>query len=169
MATHYPSILGPNVKPDNSGNVWQEPYSIKATNDFWDFLTWVFANSGAAKIVIHGTFIVPDNYVGTAKIIIFWTSQTITNNVVWDFAYRDITGNNTASLDQATAQETVGSGAVAAPGATDRLMQTTLTLTAGNFVAGDIVEFRLSRDKSSGSDTLAGTVQLVDAAFSYTD
>lgn len=167
MAIQYPSILGGNSKPDNSGNVWQEPYSIKATNDFWDNLVWNFLNSGSAKIVLYGTFVVPSNYASTAKIVIYWTSQTTSGNVVWDFAYRDVASG--ASLDQATAQETVGSGAVAAPGSVNLEMQTTLTLTGANFVAGDLIEFRLSRDKSSGSDTLAGAVQLLDALFSYSD
>ena len=106
MATHRISILNWATVPDTSGNVYMEPYNILATNDIWDRLVTIFRDT-ATRIGLPGGFTVPKNYVGTAKIIVVWTATATTGDVVWDFDYRAVGGNDTESLDQTGTQESV--------------------------------------------------------------
>ncbi len=166
MATHRIPILA-GASPDNSGDVFSEPYSVKATNGLWDYPVWVF-NDTATRIGLRGKFDVPQNYVGTAKIIVHWTSTAVTGDVEWDFDYRAIGGDDTESLDQATAQETVNINDTA-PSAVNERMTATLTLTAANLAAGDTAQFELFRDGTDAGDTLAAAVTVHDVLFEYAD
>jgi len=166
MATIRIPILEGNLRPDDSGNCFPEPYTIKATNDHWLRQVWIFNNAGSAVISLHGGFELPLDYVGTAKVVIVWTAQTTSGNVVWNFDYRGVGGNDTESLDQATSQETV-TVTDAAPGAVNRRLEVSISLTSANLAAGDSVEFFVSRDKSSGSDTMAGAATLWDLELEY--
>jgi len=58
-------------------------------------------NDTATRDLLYGLFNVPKNYVGTASVIIVWTTTAITGNVVWDFDYRTVAGDDANSLDQA--------------------------------------------------------------------
>ena len=167
MATHSIPILGANTVPDTSGSVFLEPYTVKATNDVWGFLVFIFSDT-ATRIGLRGMFRVPQNYVGTAAILVDWTSTATSGDVEWDFDYRAVGGNDAESMDQAGTQESVNSNDTA-PGATDRLMTISLGLTSANLVAGDLVEFELFRDGTDGGDTMAAAAVLFGAHFSYAD
>ena len=166
MATQRISILGANTVPDASGNVYFQPYNIVATNDVWRHLVVIFADS-ATRDLLYGQFEVPQNYVGNAKIYPIWTAQVTSGNVVWDFDYRTVGGDDTTSLDQSGVEEAL-TVTDAAPTATDRRMTPSMTATAANFAAGETVTFLLARDGAS-ADTLAGAVTLFDLIFEYTD
>ena len=92
MATFRKSIAG-GIIPGASGNVFWEPYSIKATNDTWRNLVLIY-NDTATRDIAHGVFDVPLNYVGTPKFYVIWTSTAISGNVVWDLDYRAIGGDD---------------------------------------------------------------------------
>ena len=167
MATFRLPILGWGTTPDTGGDVFFEPYSIKATNDNWDSLIVVF-NDTAARDGLHGRFDVPQNYVGTANVVIVWSSTATSGDVEWDFDYRAVGGNDTESLDQATAQESVNSNDTA-PSATNERMEISISLTDGNFAAGDTVEWALFRDGTDVGDTISAAVMLFDLYFEYAD
>lgn len=167
MATHRMSILGANTVPDTSGNVFFEPYDVKATNDVWDLLVCVF-NDTATRIGLRGAFNVPKNYVGTASIIVVWTSTATTNNVVWDFDYRAVGGNDTESLDQAGTQEAV-TVTDAAPTAAHRRLEASMALTSANLAADDTVLFELFRDGVNASDTMAAAALVFDVLLQFND
>jgi len=153
--------------PDSSGNVFLEPYPIKATNDFWKSTVYIF-NDTATDDYLYGQFRVPDDYVGTAKIVITWTTTATTDDVRWEFAYRAVGGDDAESLDQSTAQETV-TQADTAPSAANEKMTITIDLTSSNFAPGDIVTWRLGRTGTNAGDTLAAAAQLWDLRFQYKD
>ena len=165
--THRISILGANTLPDASGNVFFEPYSIKATNDVFNHGHFIF-NDTATRLALHGLFSVPKNYVGTAKIVFVWTTTATSGDVEWDFDYRAVGGNDAESLDQATAQETVNVNDTA-PSAVNERMEVEIALTDGNFAADDTVEFLAVRDGTDAGDTIAAAVQLVGLYFEYAD
>lgn len=168
MATHRIPILGfANPSGGTAGAVFPEPYAIKATNDVWNPIVWIFTDT-ATKDGLHSRFVVPKNYVGSAKFIIVWTSTVITNNVRWVVEYRTVGGDDTTSLDQAGTEESLGVTDTA-PGAANRRLETSVTATAANFAADEEVEFALFRDGTSGSDTLAGSVILFQLLFEYAD
>lgn len=167
MATLRKSILGINTKPDTSGNVYFDSYANHATNDVWPFNLFVFTDSGT-RIGIYGTFDVPQNYVGGAKFIMVWTSATTSGDVEWDVDYRAVGGNDTESLDQSGSQESLNV-ADTAPSAAHERLTAELSATAGNFAAGDTVEFGAFRDGTDAGDTHAASALLVDVLFEYTD
>jgi len=80
MATHRIPILGWATRPDTSGDVFMEPATIKGTNDFFQGFVWVFNDSGNDD-ELYGRFTVPQNYVGTAAIIVVWTSTATSGDV----------------------------------------------------------------------------------------
>lgn len=167
MATHRIPILGHGTAPDTSGNVFFEPYSIKATNDVWQRGVFIF-NDTATRIGLHGGFNVPKNYVGGAVFVPVWTSTAIAGDVEWDVDYRAVSGDDTESLDQAGSQESLNQNDTA-PSAAHERMEISIAATAANFVADDEVEFTLFRDGTDAGDTIAATVILFGFLFEYTD
>lgn len=167
MATHRIPILGFPTLPDTSGNVTPEPASVTQTNDRYPGLVFKFADSGTV-IKLGGRFRVPKNYVGSPKIGLVWTSTATSGNVVWGVAYTAIGGDDSESLDPSADQET-GSVTDAAPTASQRKLEPTISLTAGNFAVDDVVEFSIERTGTSGSDTMAAAAVLYHAFFEYAD
>lgn len=166
MAIHRIPILAGAV-PDTSGNVFVEKYDVKATNDVWRHLNYIF-NDTATRLLVYGTFDIPKNYVGTPKLIIVWTATAITGNVVWDFDYRAVGGDNVESLDQTGTQEAV-TVTDAAPGAAHRRLEVSIALTAANFAIDDTVEFLFGRDGVAAGDTMAAAAILFQLLFEYSD
>lgn len=167
MATHRVNIFNWAVVPDTSGDVFFESYAIKATNDVWDHLILVF-NDTSTRIGVHGRFDVPENYVGTANLVLRWTSTATTGDVEWDFDYRAVGGNDTESFDQSGTQESVNSNDTA-PSAANERMVISISLTDANFAAGDEVQFTLFRDGTDAGDTISAAVMLFGAYFEYSD
>ncbi len=167
MATRRLPILGFNTVPDGSGDVFLEPYTVKATNDNWGHMVTVF-NDTAARDGLRGLFHVPQDYVDTANLVIVWTTTATSGDVEWDFDYRAVGGNDSESLDQATAQESVN-GNDTAPSATDERMEFSIALTDGNFAVGDTVEFEFFRDGTDGGDGISAAVLLFELFFEYAD
>ncbi len=165
MATFRRPILGAFTKPGASGEVFFEPNSVKGTNDFFDEMVLVF-NDTATKDALYGKFQVPQNYVGSAKILISWTSTATSGDVEWDFDYRAIASGE--SLDQATAQQSLNQNDTA-PGTTDLMQTAELTPTASNFTAGDVVQFILYRDGTDAGDTISAAVTVHDVSFEWAD
>jgi hypothetical protein len=161
--------------PDTSGKAWWEPYDILATNDVWKGLimrvdedatnaTQLSTRVGFAR----GFFRIPKDYVTAPKIMIYWTSTKTSGVVAFDCDYRAITGDDAESYDQAGTQESVSTTDTMS-GTAHRQMIATLTLTAGNLAASDLVEYELFNDGTDGSDTLAGARLIFAAFFRYDD
>lgn len=165
MSTYRWPILTSNALPNGLGNVFFEPYSIKATNDVMGGMVLIF-NDTATRIGIRGNFIVPQNYVGTAKVLVDWTSTAITGDVEWDVDYRALAVGE--SLDQATVQETVNINDTA-PAAIHERQTAELTLTSANLVAGDQVLFELFRDGTDAGDTMAAAAIVFGVYLEYSD
>jgi putative transposon-encoded protein len=159
--------LGWQTVSDTTGSVFIEPYPIKATNDLWDHLITVFADT-ATRIGVYGAFTVPKNYVGTAQLVIVWTTTAITGDVEWDFDYRAVGGDDAESFDQTGTQESVNLNDTA-PSAAHERMVCTINLTSGNLAADDVVEYFLARDGTDAGDTIAAAVMLFEAYFQYAD
>lgn len=165
-------VLGWATRPDDTGDCFPEPYDVLATNDVWDRLVFRFGASNAAQPTVragvHGGFTVPKNYVGSAVLIIVWTATLTSGNVVFDFEYRTVGGNDTTSLDQSGTEESV-TVTDAAPGAAHRRLEATVNLTSANLAADEEVEFFLARDGADAADTMAGSAILFNALLQYAD
>ena len=171
MATHRIPILSWNTLPDTTGRAFFEPYTNKATNDIFNHLVLTLNDPGASQNHgVYSAFDIPVNYVTSPVIRVYWSSTVITGTCLFAFDYRAIGGDDTESLDQATFQEQVDISDVAAS-ATDERLNVTGALTAGNFAAGDLVEFFFYRDGTTGAptDTLAAAVTVHGLYFEYSD
>lgn len=167
MATHRRSILGFPTVPDDSGDVFLEPYDVKATNDVWKRLVVIF-NDTSTRIGLRGGYNVPGDYVGSANIIVVWTATATSGDVEWDFDYRAVGGNDTESLDQSGTQESVNQNDTA-PSAIHERMEASLALTAANLAADDTLLFELFRDGTDAGDTMAAAAIVHDVLFEYAD
>ena len=169
MATHRIPIITWSSVPDTSGDVFSEPYTVKATNDFWKHLVLVFNDSGNDD-EFFGSFDVPQNYSSAANLVVVWTTVATTGDWEIGFAYRAVGGNDAESLDQATAQESLLSGNNdTAPSATDERMEFTIALTDANFAAGDTVEYIFSREGADAGDGISAAIQVHGLYFEYSD
>lgn len=160
----YINLLDSTTMPDSSGNVFQEPYTIKATNDFWKYSVWIFNNPTADEL-LHGKFELPVGCASGASFKLVWTSTATTGTFQYSIRYRVITADDTNSLDQATAIETV-TGSDTAPTATDRRMEVTITPTNSNFATAGTVQWILTRVDTS--DTLAAAISVHSLRFQCT-
>jgi len=165
MATHRMSILGAGSKPDASGDVFFEPFSVKATAAVFDPMVLIFNDSGNEDD-FHGSFVVPENYVGSANFYMKWVSTATTGEFRVEFLYRAIA--DTEDGDPATAQETVTSDETVDGTALD-INTTTMALTDGNFAAGDVVQFILRRDGADVADDMGAAAIILAAMFQYDD
>jgi hypothetical protein len=166
MATHRINILGAATKPDDSGNVYQEPAAINLqSNDRYPEMVWVFKDS-STRIKLGGVFQVPQNYVGTPKIGVAVAAVPTTGAWRFEFDYTSIADGE--SSDPSADQESVGA-TVTVPGTARLLDVQEIALTAGNFAAGDWVQFSIVRDGTDAADTLAASLFLLGAYFSYAD
>jgi hypothetical protein len=168
MATLLMPILGEGAVPDTSGNVYPEVLLNLLTNDLYPHIVFVFKDSGT-KCEIHGSFRVPQNYVGTAKIVAEVAANATTGNVVTDFDYRAIADGE--SLDPSTDQENV-TATTTMPGTAWLRKDIEMALTSANLAVGDRVEFSFGRDGAVGggaTDTLAAAMVLFGLYFKYND
>lgn len=166
MATHAIDILGSSTLPDTSGSVTPESAAVNLqANDRYPGLVFAFADSGT-RIALGGTFVVPQNYFGTPKIRVFVATTATSGDWRYEFDYTAIADGE--STDPSSDQESVGS-TVTVPGTARLLDVQDIALTAGNFAAGDLVQFSIVRDGADAADTLAATLYLIKAQFVFND
>lgn len=157
-----------HVLPDSSGDVFPENYGVKATNDFWLSSVWVF-NDTSTDLKIHGRFRIPADYSSSPAFNIEWTSTATSGNVRWGISYRGIGGDDSESMDQATAVESVEVTDAAPSAAHERNLVAVGSPTSGNFTAGETVEFLIYREGTdTTNDTMAAAAILFDVYFDYT-
>lgn len=162
-----------HVMLDATGDAYFEPYTILATNDKFGNLIGRFGASNVAaptvKAGFFGTITVPNDYSssGTVSVVVVWSATLTSGDVVFNFDYRSVGGNDTTSLDQATYQESLNVTDTA-PGAANRRLTALMTVTAANITAGDTLEFYMSRDGVAAGDTMAGSAMIFDVYLSYT-
>lgn len=169
MATRRMSILNWAANPDETGRVFLEPFSVKGGTSPWDRLVLIF-DTGTTRDGVQGGFHVPQDYVGSPQLVIVWTTTAISGTAVFDFDYRAVGGNDAESLDASGTQESVEVSDVA-PNVTLERMEVAKALTAGNFAAGDDVEFEFFRDQTDATitDDLSAAAILFELLFEYSD
>ena len=167
MALHRRPILGVNTKPDESGEVFPEPYSVKATNKNWKHYGFIF-NDGGSRNGLSGMFTVPKGYFDSAELVAVWTSIVTSGVLGWEFDYRAVGGDDSESFDQPTPQETILLTDNAPTSVNNRLVVVT-SLTDVNFSIDDDVEFEFFRNVSGSLDTLVGAGILKRLFFQYAD
>lgn len=165
MATHRLSF-GSLLTPDTSGNVFWQPASILDTNDLAPTNQVLIFKDTSTLVTASATFLVPKNYVGTAKVYVRYKTTVTSGDVLWTVDYRAIAAAE--SGDPSSWQESLAGSATAVAGTTNLLSDISFTLTSANLAVDDTVLIRISRN-GAGADTAAASLQLVDAIFEYAD
>lgn len=173
MATHRIPLLSALSRPDETGEVFFEPADLNfGSNDLVKAYVMALGSALAAQPTIkHGTygrFRIPKNYVGSAVVVIEWSATLTSGDVVFDFDYNAVGGNDAESADPAAWQESV-TVTDTAPGTARRKLTATVSLTSGNFAVDDVVDFFIGRDGGDSADTMAGRAYLFMASFEYAD
>lgn len=163
MATHRISILGPMTVPDADGDVFFQPYSVVDSGAAIDPLVLMFNNSGN-KDGVRGVFEVPQNYVGTANLVIKWTANATSGTCIFDWSVlpRAITEDMGAAAARTTETATDTK-----TGTAFLLEVVTMTLTDADYAAGDVVTFEFFRD--SPTDSMAAAAAVFSVHFEYND
>ena len=169
--TQRKRLLGWQTMPDSTGEAFFQP----ADPDFGSSdiarqlvlaLGLATASQPSAKHGVYGAFRVPTDFVSDAKIVIEWSATLTSGNVVFDFDYNAVGGDDTETFDPAAWQESL-TVTDAAPGTARRKLTAELTMTDANLAADDVVEFFLGRDGADGSDTMAGRAYVFEVSFEY--
>lgn len=124
---------------------------------------------GATKLYAQGTIAMPSDWDGgTVTATFYWTHATIsTNPALWGCAGRSY--GDFESIDQAWGTEQTVQDALNGSANQLAISAATSAITlSGTPAAGELVQFRVSRDPTSGSDTLAATARLIGVMISYT-
>ncbi len=172
MATHRIPILGANTKPDNTGDVFFQPYSIvdlgaSGPADFNIDPMVLTYNTSGNKDAVHGNFRVPANYQDNAVALVVWTGAGTTGDVIWEMDYLPRSG----AEDMGAAAGSTGFNVTTAKSGTAFLREeSSISLTSGDFVAGDEVLFRMNREGvTEGVTGMATPAVVFGIYFEYTD
>ena len=168
MATIPLNILGAITLPDTSGSVYWEPQAVNAqANDFYPGGCFVFADT-STRIKLGIGFRIPENWISTSLIKLYWYTTVTTGKVVWECDYRSIAAGE--SMDPSTDQRNVTSTGTIVNGTARFLSVETMTLTDADLAVGDWFEGVIVRDGAdTTNDTAAASTYLVGAFFIYND
>jgi hypothetical protein len=159
------SIIGHGANPEPNGNVYFETYEVIDSTANIEPLVAVFIDTGTTDSLL-GSFIVPQNYVGSPIIVVHWTANATSGDVRWRFEYLA----TTAGEDLGDAGDEVDSVTDTKTGTAFVLESVDITgITAGNLVAGDLVSFTISRDGAHVDDDMAADAVMFDCLFEYSD
>ncbi len=166
MATHE---LPLSYVPDNSGGVFDAPAENAMTLGTAVLgtlpVTTILAPTGA-DIGVYGSFVVPQNYVGTPVLVLRGAIAEAAN--VLGFGCQQLGVDDSETIDAALEAEDTASVSTWTGYAAEDLIEVTITLTpAAAYQAGDVVLYFVYRDDSV--DTQTGEFHLLDLSFRYAD
>ncbi len=144
-----------------------EPAAINfGSNDRYPTEVCVFKDT-STRIGVGFQFRVPQNYVGSPVFVVEWSTTATSGTYDVEVDYTAVGGDDAETFDPAADQENLGATDTAS-GTARRKQTVTLSATAGNFAAGDVVLGTLFRDGSE-SDTIAASVYVFGLYFQYAD
>jgi hypothetical protein len=121
-----------------------------------------FVDSGTNQV--FQTFRLPDDWIGALDLKIFWKSPATSGNVVWQVQTAGIADGTTFDPAWNTAQTVTD----ATQGTANRFNTATIAgLTLTGLTAGGWLVFRLIRDPSHASDSLAASAFLLGIELKY--
>lgn len=154
-------LAGSNPVGDGA---YQQSLVVDGTNDIFRGPFYV-ASSTSASIGHHGSFAVPTNCNDSIySVMIPFTVAVGSGNVVIDFNYASIGGDDTESFDVSAWEESL-TVTDAAPSASLRRLSQSFNLNPANIAPGDTFTFALLRDGLDGADTAAGGLLFKDLKF----
>jgi hypothetical protein len=135
------------------------------TNDI-DVFFMDFAD-GASKLYAMANCVMPSDWnAGTVTATFYWTANSAsTNPVYWGCAGRSY--GNFETIDQAVGSEVQVQDALQGNVYETAISAATGAITLTGATASDWVVFKISRDPTSGSDTLVATARLIGVLITF--
>lgn len=167
MATLELPLLG-KLLPDGSASVYPSTLSqeLSLTNAKAAPVMVVLAPSGS-DIGLEGSFVLPQNYVGTPKLVVRGVLDGTPANVL-GFGCQQVAIDDTEAADVAYEAEDTASISSWTGYADEDLFELVITLTpTATYAAGKTVWLKVYRDDSV--DTTTFSVLLTDVSFQYAD
>lgn len=166
MATHRLPLLGaPLLK---NANAYWSPYSAYNATTVRDVGCIIF--SATATGIAHGSFVVPKNWIGSTKLILYWTSKTTAGNIVWNCTHRAGTpGTTIMNTNTTPASRTDALTTASKPGAASQLETSEISLTTTDWAVDRLITMDITRLGADASDTKADVAVLFRALLEYSD
>ena len=168
MATHRLPIMGATVLPDTTGQCYMNNINneMALATSLARNLVMTFKDP-SADTGFYGTFQVPQNYVDSAVLKIFGLldGTVAATSVDFEFSYRALADNE--SVEQGWQASETGDSGNTNGWTNEDLCLISITLTDGNFAAGDEVFYYLKRDQ--GTDDFVGDFHVTGVYFEYAD
>jgi hypothetical protein len=123
---------------------------------------------GATKLLAQATVVMPSDWDGgTVTATFYWTANTTsTNPCLLGCSGRSY--GNFETIDQAPGTEQTVQDSLNGTANQLAITAATAAITLTGAGASEMVQFRISRDPTSGSDTLAATVRIIGVMIAYT-
>jgi len=161
-STHEIDIFDSNILPDNSGDMFFEPYSVTDTATVFNPLIARF-NDTTTRVVVSGAFKIPENYDSSAQMIWDWTANASTGDVNIGMAYLTVsTGEDFGGAATSTATGTFSKGATAFS-----RERSVIELTSTDFARGDLVLFDAFVSGDESTTTLAAALLAFEISFRF--
>ena len=172
MANHDLPILGGNLRVEAGifPDLVKNQITAAAAPSIGEQFAYVM-NDGGSDVGFYGNFHVPQNYVGTPVLVIRGIldgAPGASDTLGFGLQIKAVADNEAA--DGAYGTEQVASATIGSSGSShsdEDLLEETISLTAGDYTAGDDVGFYFFLDTSGTSYT--GNFLLLDAFFRYAD
>ncbi len=167
MATHRLPIMGAMTMPDTTGETFMDLLSnqITLTNAKENLVMTM--KDPSADTGFSGSFQVPQNYVGTANIVVVGVidGTVSTTSIDWQFSYNSLADNEAsdAAFTETVSFDTGNTNAYT----TEDILEDSTALTDGNFATGDQVLYLFVRDQSV--DDFVGDFHVLGLFFEYND
>lgn len=165
MATHELPIMGASCKPDSNCYFDVIKNQLTMNNQAGEQLALVVADGGSDE-GLYGSFVVPQNYVGTPKFVIRGILDGVMTSKTLQFGVKGITVTDNEAYDAADSSEDTGSNTD--DHADEDMFEVSITCSNfSGFAAGDVVYYYIYID-ASGND-YAGNCLITEIAFQYAD
>lgn len=113
------------------------------------------------------SIVLPGDYVSGGTLRIKWGADVTSGNAILKAALGAVVDSST-DTDTFSLNTVSTSSAIAVPGTSGHVKETTLAPSATSLAANQLTVVMLGRDADNGSDTAAGNVWIAGALFEYT-
>ena len=164
MAIHRKSLLNGTINHKDDFTFFA-PYSIADSNTTQN--PQVLHMLGSFVGVICGVIRVPENYVGTPKLSIFWNSETTTGDVDFKFRHRTVGDGEDLGISTSPTELEDTQPNNTGPGTAAFAVLDSFALATTDLTAGQLMYFEFERD--GVTDTKADSITVWALDFEYSD
>lgn len=167
MATHRLPIMGAMTVPDSTGECFLSAIDTQITIGTGAMKNLAMTlKDPTADTGFYGVFQVPQNYVGTPKVVVVGVLDGTPGATSVDFEFSYLTRVDNEAVDAAWEESVTFDTGATSGWADEDIVEDSGTCSA-NFTAGDTVLYYFKRDQ--GTDDFNGDFHVLGLYFEYAD